>query len=756
MREARLFVAFRWCGRRVSSTEASVPRACRSLLTQIEATGGRLVGWMFPLIACAFELDAWQEAIALATSDAVDRRFAVGMAEGLAWSLEARKGATLLSHGPGLSAARTLARLARQGEVLLHPRSEPVQTHAILHVGSRFVVSGGERLRAPLLDRSRPWRTAPEDDLSHLPRAAWIGPHGFGELAARRGALGVVRAARGAGGSRWLLEFAAAQPSARVLPVQPGPLGEPLGALRFAFAKALANEVVPPELTGEHGALLETLLAGEALEQEAIVTLLGAWLFAEGSTPILAVDEVERLDADSLESLAAACSALNAVLVVRATDNLALPSALATLPRSFEVQLGQLSPTTATDFVRALLGPAIDENFARRLARRGGYSAGAIEQATHAAIETSELIWDQHFIARGRKLGRGPSQPAEAWIRRRWSRLDSNAQRLLLAIALLGGEAECAELQEFLDIERSELEAWTAPLIRGRWLVKSAVRMLALTRASLAQVILASIAADELASFHVRFAAQLERAGTPMGSVRAVMHLLVAGHEEAARTLARRGAAACRAAGLARTADALDGYTKQGSTLALAARGLIAGWSGLVDRDDDQDTIPPAPAAERGEQELDDLISQFELERDQVDTGRILSAWREGDLAEIERYAGELRGSAGAALSDWLLAMAQLARGRTGDGLRLLRENKNRAAHADSAQRSRAALALGVGLAAAGRPTEALLEALEGLARAREAADGLGERACARFLAGLARDVGEDYAVTRWDLLGAG
>lgn len=754
MRESRVFVVFRWCGGRASSNDASVPRACRRLLTQIEASGGRMVGWMFPLIACAFELDAWQEAIALATSDDVDPRFAIGMAEGLAWSLEARKGATLLSHGPGLNAARLLARVAQRGEVLVDPQSEPVQTRAIFAEGSRWIARGGERVRVPRLDRRRPWRTSAEEDLAHLPRPAWIGAASFGDVSPRAGALGVVRARPGAGGSRWLLELAAARQSSRVLAVQPGPLGEPLGALRFALAKALANEVVPPELTGEHGALLETLLAGEALEQEAMVTLLGAWLNAEGTSAMLSVDEVDRLDTDSLESLAAACTALGAALVVRAIDPLTMPPALAALPRAFEIELGQLSPTAASDLVRALLGEGIEPDFARRLARRGGYAPGAIEQATIAAIESSELVWDQGFAARGRKLGRGPAEAAEIWIRRRWARLDSNAQRLLVAVAVLGGEAECAELEELLDIERSELEAWIAPLIRGRWLVKSAVRMLALTRGSLIPAILSSIAADELASFHARFAAQLERAGTPMGSVRAVLHLIAAGHAEPARTLARRAAAACRAAGLAKTAQALDGYEKQGNTALLAARGLIPGPRSVFE--DEEDTIPPPPAAQHGEQELDDLIRQIELEREHVDTGRILEAWRSGDFAAVERYASELRGSAGAALSDWLLAMTHLARGRTGDGLRLLRENKQRALHAEAAQRSRAALALGVGLAAAGRPTEALLEALEGLARAREAADGLGERACARFLASLAREVGEDYAATRWDLIGAG
>ncbi|MCE7892298.1 MAG: hypothetical protein DYH12_21780, partial [Sorangiineae bacterium PRO1] len=64
--------------------------------------------------------------------------------------------------------------------------------------------------------------------------------------------------------------------------------------------------------------------------------------------------------------------------------------------------------------------------------------------------------------------------------------------------------------------------------------------------------------------------------------------------------------------------------------------------------------------------------------------------------------------------------------------------------------KSRAALALGVALASAGRGTEALLEGLEALARAREAHDQRGEIACARFLAQLSHAAGSEDAARTW------
>jgi hypothetical protein len=51
--------------------------------------------------------------------------------------------------------------------------------------------------------------------------------------------------------------------------------------------------------------------------------------------------------------------------------------------------------------------------------------------------------------------------------------------------------------------------------------------------------------------------------------------------------------------------------------------------------------------------------------------------------------------------------------------------------------RAQSALALGVGLAAANRPDEALLEALDALARAREGRDARAAGACLAFLAKL-------------------
>jgi hypothetical protein len=115
------------------------------------------------------------------------------------------------------------------------------------------------------------------------------------------------------------------------------------------------------------------------------------------------------------------------------------------------------------------------------------------------------------------------------------------------------------------------------------------------------------------------------------------------------------------------------------------------------------------------------------------------SALLEGDVEGIERFTEGLR-AAGEhdRYANRMEAIGHLARGQVGEALRSLRA-LHETPEAPSSMRARAqsALALGVGLAAANRPDEALLEALDALARAREGRDARAAGACLAFLAKL-------------------
>lgn len=108
----------------------------------------------------------------------------------------------------------------------------------------------------------------------------------------------------------------------------------------------------------------------------------------------------------------------------------------------------------------------------------------------------------------------------------------------------------------------------------------------------------------------------------------------------------------------------------------------------------------------------------------------------DGDAQSLERWSDGLKATGEKdALAERMRAMARLARGRVGDALRALREARKYAEEDGTIEaRCQASLALGVGLAFAGRVDDALLEGMDALARAREAGDAQAEQACLAFL----------------------
>ncbi len=149
--------------------------------------------------------------------------------------------------------------------------------------------------------------------------------------------------------------------------------------------------------------------------------------------------------------------------------------------------------------------------------------------------------------------------------------------------------------------------------------------------------------------------------------------------------------------------------------------------------------VAPARApAEAGEVPLPQQLTELAK-------NAVLSA----DTAALEKWIDGLAAvGESVAFTDRMRAIARLNRGDIGDALRVLRRAR---ASLDPGQRSlrcQTSLALGLALAYAGRPDDALLEGLDALARARESSDERGVRACISFLARLYAAVGrpEDAA----------
>jgi hypothetical protein len=153
-------------------------------------------------------------------------------------------------------------------------------------------------------------------------------------------------------------------------------------------------------------------------------------------------------------------------------------------------------------------------------------------------------------------------------------------------------------------------------------------------------------------------------------------------------------------------------------------------------------TPPPAASAHSGPQrqatgsfQLLELAREALVKADDVPLDDIVAALKlTVDNAEVvERLAG-------------VLAMT---RGAKEEGLRMLRrgaESENR-----EDKRARAVLAYAIGVAAAGRHEDSLLEALTALATTRALGDKSGEKACARFLSRLSAATGHADAASAWE-----
>ncbi|MEO8876302.1 MAG: hypothetical protein ABI461_12005 [Polyangiaceae bacterium] len=154
-------------------------------------------------------------------------------------------------------------------------------------------------------------------------------------------------------------------------------------------------------------------------------------------------------------------------------------------------------------------------------------------------------------------------------------------------------------------------------------------------------------------------------------------------------------------------------------------------------------SIPPMPLASSPAPEMR-YRSPSTFDAEEVDPEALAArlaqlsrdALLDGDAQSLERWSDGLKATGEKdALAERMRAMARLARGRVGDALRALREARKYAEEDGTVEaRCQASLALGVGLAFAGRTDDALLEGMDALARAREAGDAQAEQACLAFL----------------------
>jgi hypothetical protein len=826
-------------------------RVVAGIVKRAVALGGRVIAWQPSAFAFDFDPEAVDEIIELLTAQPLPPGYNAGVAQGSVDVVLDAGYEVALAAGPALSLAQALSRVARNGEVLLHPSLEGVESRALLTLGSRIGVMGRERVRGMRLDLRYPLRRLAVGAMSQLTHeVALEGAPDPQELSVLPGKLTLLIAPHGHGGSRYLSALAACRTDSSALFVGPHPIGEPLGALRRAFLRATAQHPDAAQLFRSAGPSLGQLLGGRGLSIDASAALIMEWLRGTSdpdAAGLVVVDDVVEVDRDTLEAIGRAAAQGSVAVVARVARPRRLPRALDLIPRAGSVELAPLSTPASERLLNALAQGSLDERAVKRWAKRGGSTPLALFEALIEGVEGGELVSQaERLVPRLRLAGRGRTQRAEHWIARRMGLLDPDSRTWLETIALLGGEVELRELDALgAEARLTKLTASDAlvALSERHWLRESGPGLCALPSRTHRDAILSQIDEKRLRALHHAASTSLAESPRPLTQASAALHAVLSGNVGKAALLAVRAAASARAAGLIATAEALEAFAHSGEQSALAHRGLAGRWNwdapepisvapegaAVFIPDSNVDSIPvevaeasdaeamsgpisgpeppgidvdvdemvPVSVDEEADDEGDrpTLTSDHLTAVSQADepvpitprsaappapdddelpprSGRVrpshrvpfdsepvtgAPAWaaealRRGDLPALDALVSEMREQhPGSLIADRLEALAELRRGDPVAALRILRSARERAESLDARERGRVALALAIALSARGHAHDALLEALEALACAREAQDASGARACARFIASLTRAADEPDLAQRWD-----
>lgn len=767
----RLIVCFR--SLELFVEPATYLAAARILGERAAALGGRLSSWGATVYGYEFDPDALEDVIDLVLSVAQGSSslVSVGISEGTLESAREGGGKRALKWGVPLVHATALARAARPGEVLVDPTLRAVRRGELLTTGSRVGVYGRLRLRGLLLDLRYPWCNVLAEKARSLVRPEHVG-HGLDQVPIEPGSVAVLRGKRGTGGSRLLDEIEQRNAPAPVLRIMPHSFGEPLGGLRRAVRAAPALQDRARAHSEHFAQSLEAFVSGEGLDPDSCAELIVELLSPkpeDDEIGLATVDDAAEVDADTLEVLARALELRPDLLriVVRLGESDPVPKPLATAPRGPELVLEPLPVEHAAEVAQASLRGELDDKSATRWGNRGGRIPLGVVEAVRDALETGEIVWENgRASARLRSSGTGDAHAPKHWVLRRLERLDESARRVLEALSVLGGQAEEGDLRAVLR-KRDDLfidpTASLAVLEARAFVLRSEPDFLTVPSATHRDAILSTLAESDFRAWHAAACAASAESDRPLAASTATVHAVLAGDLTRAKELARRTAAATRAIGLEATEAAFAAFASSGDLEALTSRNLFSAQLDLA-RAAVAPPSEPQAAASDAETELED--ADIEMTEPAASTkasaeltdepSEAVQALRKGDVDAVERMAEKVRLSdKGSPLAERLSAMANLARGETGDAIRRLRQAAEEARQIGSRERCRTSLALGVALAASGRYEEALLEALDALARARETEDTKGEHACLLFLAQLSATAGHPAEAAAWANLAA-
>lgn len=812
--EGRIVISFRAAG---AAGRSFLERA-RALEARARAQGGVMIAWDGGRVAFAFDAGRLAQVVGLAMvrgDDTADGEppWCVGMAQGDLERLSKDPSRGELAWGTPLVEASILAAKAAPGEILCARSLRAMHAGELLSAGSRVGRDGTVRVRGSRLDRTHPWRRQAVEELSRMRVAPLVGapppPPGV-----EPGSLLLLRADPGTGGTRYLTELASRASRALVV-VPSGSSFEPLGALRRAIARSVTRE--PSPLLLELAGPLEALLEGKGVSLDVAARLVTAFLWpkTEGQAPgLLLLDDAKSVDPATLEACVRAAThgaPVSFGVVARLDATSGLPSVLAVLPKTNEIEIAPLSRDAAETLAGGCTNDGLDEAARRRWARLAANVPLGVVESVAYGIVTGDLAWKGDKASpRSRVSGRGKVLAASEWVTLRAKSESADCRTILCLIALLGGEAKTTRLSRVLERAglRIDVDAVLEELMRGRWLVDTQEDWIALPSRTHREALAALLDPDAKRPLH-RAAAEVTRKeeGT-FGSVEAAWHAAQVGDGPAAARIllaaakatadarleasttqliafARRADPSCEEAALELLANALERAPSVPPPRSRSApppattrsvpppRGRSVPPPGGARPDDEiapldvdttHDSEPPtiarfdlAPMAQTEILQATEPAAPATAEPPAVSSGANI-ATRLGELAKdallnadnaaLERWVDGLRAAGESPLfTERLRALSRLGRGDIGDALRVLRRTRSGLDPRDHKLRCQTSLALGVALSVAGRPQEALLEGMDALARARHVGDERGAEACIAFLAKLYKAQGREESV---------
>ncbi len=457
-------------------TTAAAGQWARYVTNEVQGAGGEVISSLAGTVVANFTLHELKTAINLALRLLAEAEsqpvpagglpIAFGIASGDVQRAKDDAG-HLTNNGSAIDRAQLLANQARAGEVVLDVESREAASRTYLF--GRSVSTTSFALHGEAIDRGRPL-------LEECRRAVGL-LHPAPVPASIRHALEPLK--KSAAGSQTCVFYLTGElgigaragvfalrdelrpPAFLEIGAVPGGL-EPLGGLRLALLGAWralepTRQALKKTEPGVADALKSIACAAPPPREAAIHALKATFraLRSEHGIPWIYIDRVSAVDPATLSVIGAALSdeTVAAMLCIRTTES-SIPAGLRGLQRAAKIDLPSLDPNEALLVAAGILGQDTDAEIATQLVITGGTTVLGIMEAARTMIATGDIVRDgSTFVWREASAERRQHLGPRALLEERFATLDTSSMRFLevACTALPASSAQVVDAAVALD-----------------------------------------------------------------------------------------------------------------------------------------------------------------------------------------------------------------------------------------------------------------------------------------------------------------